>query len=56
MSDLKIRITLSNSAVVLDSQTIQVPEESADTLSSLVFEALKAWTLAPGDTIKIDEA
>jgi hypothetical protein len=38
-----------------DRQTIDV-EEDAATASESILQAMKAWTLAAGDTVKIKEA
>ncbi len=58
---MKVRIILSNPGGELDRQTIEVTNlhterESADyEISCEIFRALACWTLAPGDTIKIEE-
>ena len=55
---MHIHIILSNSyGDELDRQTIETnaPVAGADRTSIDIHEALKAWELAPGDTITIKE-
>lgn len=54
---MKIEIILLGAGGVLDRQTIEVkaPVAGADRTSIDIHEALKAWELAPGDTITIRE-
>ena len=45
-----------NGAGELDRQMLEYPDEQNPTeLSNDIFMALEAWTLAPGDTIRIVE-
>ena len=55
--EMKIRIILSNLGGEMDRQTIEArePEHGAERTSIDIIQALKAWTLAPGDTITIQE-
>ncbi len=55
MKDLTIQIILCGPGGELDRQTVQIFEDCGETISSHVIEALKAWTLAPGDIITIEE-
>ena len=52
---MKIRIILSNSGRKNDHQTIEVADDSNYDVATSIIAALEAWTLAPGDTIKIVE-
>jgi hypothetical protein len=52
---MKIRIILSNSGGEMDRQTIEWDQMSDSELSADIHQAMKAWTLAPGDTITIKE-
>lgn len=54
---MKIQIILTGTGGELDRQTIEVsaPVAGADRTSIDIHEALKAWELAPGDTITIVE-
>jgi len=58
-TDAKIKkweITLANTSGELDRQVIEVPETiEAWQLTHYVCEALKCWTLADGDVIRIRE-
>lgn len=56
MADLTVDLVLYGRGGELDRQTVQVFEDCGETISSQLIEALKAWTLAPGDTIRIVEA
>ena len=49
---MKIRIILSYSYGEQDEQTIETSSVSNWGNSAEIIEALKAWPLAPGDTIK----
>ncbi len=52
----KIRITLSNVGGELDRQVIEFSEPVHEyEVSRAILEALKCWTLAPGDVIRIGE-
>jgi hypothetical protein len=52
---MKIRIILSNSGGELDRQVIEANENASTDLSDSIYDAIKAWPLAPGDTITIKE-
>ena len=55
---MKIRIILSNSGRETDRQTIDITDADATSnyeIGTAIVSALEAWTLAPGDTIKIVE-
>jgi hypothetical protein len=55
---MKIRIILSNSGHETDRQTIDITDADATSnyeIGTAIVSALEAWTLAPGDTIKIVE-
>jgi hypothetical protein len=52
----KWEITLANTSGELDRQLIEVPETAEDwQLTHYVCEAIKTWTLADGDVIRIRE-
>jgi hypothetical protein len=53
---MKIKIILSGSGGELGRQTIDVrdDDDSAE-VSNQIFDAIEAWVLSPGDTIKIME-
>ena len=52
----KWEITLANTSGELDRQVIEVPETAEDwQLTHYVCEAIKTWTLADGDVIRIRE-
>lgn len=50
---MKIRIILSNNDGG-DQQVIDVRDDNGE-MSHKIIEAIKAWSLVPGDTIKIVE-
>ena len=56
---MKIQIVLNGLGGELDRQTIETRPpmigSKADADSDAILETMKAWTLAPGDTIKIVE-
>ena len=57
---MKVRIILCNSAGELDRQTIEINESANNEIanneiSCEIIQALKCWTLAPGDSIEILE-
>jgi hypothetical protein len=55
---MKIRIILSNSGRETDRQVIDITDADATSnyeIGTTIISALEAWTLAPGDTIKIVE-
>ena len=52
---MKIILTLNGSGGELDRQTIDVCDDDITEASEQIHEAMKAWVLAPGDTIKIVE-
>ena len=52
----KYEITLANRAGELDRQVIEVPETAQSwQLTHYVCEAIKVWTLADGDVIRVLE-
>jgi hypothetical protein len=52
----KYEITIANHSGELDRQVIEVPETAEDwQLTHYVCEAIKTWTLADGDVIRIRE-
>jgi hypothetical protein len=52
----KYEITIANHSGELDRQVIEVPETGEDwQLTHYVCEAIKCWTLADGDVIRIRE-
>ena len=52
----KYEITIANYNGELDRQVIEVPETAEDwQLTHYVCEAIKTWTLADGDVIRIRE-
>jgi hypothetical protein len=52
----KYEITLCSRAGEIDRQVIEVPEDVAPwTLTLYICEALKAWTLADGDVVRVLE-
>ena len=51
---MKVLIILRGPGGELDRQTAYVGTEQPDT-SNDILEALKTWSLAPGDTIVIEE-
>ena len=53
----KYEITIANYNGELDRQVIEVPEHDAGawTLTLYIAEALKCWSLADGDVIRIRE-
>ena len=52
----KYEITIANYTGELDRQVIEVPETAEDwELTHYVAEAIKTWTLADGDVIRIRE-
>lgn len=55
MTQMKIRIILSNSGGELDRLTMDVGDDDPAEVSGHIHDELDAWQLAPGDTIKIVE-
>jgi len=53
----KYEITIANHSGEIDRQVIEVPEHDAGawTLTLYIAEALKCWSLADGDVIRIRE-
>lgn len=52
---MQVQIILSGSGGELDRQTIDVGDNDSAEVSNDIMGAIEAWTLAPGDTIKIVE-
>ena len=52
---MKIRIVLRNSGGELDRQVVEANENANTDVSDSIVDAIRAWTLAPGDTITIQE-
>lgn len=51
---MTITITLNNGGGELDRQSLNVDnEDDSAEVSEQIFDALRAWVLAPGDTITI---
>ena len=51
---MRIRLTLNMDGEV-DHQVIDVADDDVAEVSEQLHEALRAWVLAPGDTITIEE-
>jgi hypothetical protein len=52
---MKVLITLIGPGGELDRQTIEANGAASTDVSDSIHDAMKAWTLSPGDTIKIVE-
>lgn len=52
---MKLQITLSNRAGVLDACDIDTGDDDSAEVSGAIWNAIDHWVLAPGDIIRVGE-